>query len=382
MNKLSWGITSVAVIAMFIMYWLQNETLEQGDHIFRPATPIVERTEIISDRRERIPISETVPLEPGKMIQIDEYPLGQINIQRLTDRTYWILHNVHGMTMYVGDEEVLLIDAADGLFADRLLERVAKITDKPVTTIVYTHPHLDHIIGANNLSKALAKQGRSLRVIATDQFVEISNLYKQDIPKPTEVVATPVGYFEFDNKRFKIGTPMSVAHSSADSYILTPDGVITFIDFVQPDRLPILDISGVQNMTGFITFLRHVAGEDWIHANTGHMNISSRQDVMFMLEYSKDLYDAWFEIIPDHWGIPAYVKGKLKDENIAIWLRNLFDTVAYKVAAKLEPKYGHYSQFELALDHALKVHWDGFLHYDFMNRPDIRPEFTPIKPTE
>ena len=48
--------------------------------------------------------------------------------------------------------------------------------------------------------------------------------------------------------------------------------------------------------------------------------------------------------------------------------------------SRLEPKWGHYPQFELALDHALKVQWDGFLHYDFFDRPDIRPRFMPIPP--
>jgi len=32
------------------------------------------------------------------------------------------------------------------------------------------------------------------------------------------------------------------------------------------------------------------------------------------------------------------------------------------------------------LDHALKVQWDGFLHYDFFDHPEIRPKFTPIGP--
>jgi len=33
-------------------------------------------------------------------------------------------------------------------------------------------------------------------------------------------------------------------------------------------------------------------------------------------------------------------------------------------------------------DHALKVQWDGFLHYDFFDHPEIRPRFTPIKPAD
>lgn len=379
-KKISWAITFIAVIAVIVMYWLQDKGAAQGDHVFRPVSPIVEKTKPVGGR-EIVPISETVALETAQMVDIAEYPIGEINIQKLTDNSYWILHNLHAMTMYIGENEVLLVDAAEDLFADRLLKRIAKLTDNPVTTLVYTHPHIDHIRGAQNLVDALAERGQSLRIIATNQFVLTSKLYQQKIPQPTEVLSTPIDYFNFDNKKFKVATPVPVAHSTADSYVLFPDRVITFIDFVYANRLPLHAYSGVQNMTGYITFLRHVSGEEWDFANTGHNNISAPEDVRFTLQYTKDIYDAWFEVIPKHWGVSEFIRGKIKDDYIAIWLRNIFDEVAYEVAKKLEPKYGHYPQFELALDHALKVQWDGFLHYDFVDHPDVRPEFTPIRPT-
>jgi glyoxylase-like metal-dependent hydrolase (beta-lactamase superfamily II) len=365
-------------------WWLNNfflaeEVLGKGDHVFRPVAPM-KAVNPPAPGREVLDPSETVALKPGQMINSPEFPIGEIIIQKLTDNSYWIIHNLHVMTLYVGEEEALLVDAAESLFAGRLLKRVSKLTDVPVTTLVYSHPHLDHVGGAWNLQKAVQEDGRELRIIASDQFVKASRMYQQYLPQPTEIVSTPVGYFEFDNKKFKIGTPVQVGHSTADSYILFPDRVITFIDYIYPNRAPLHDYSGVQNMTGYITFLRHVAGEDWDFANTGHTNVSARQDVDFALQYTKDLYDAWFEVIPDNWGIPEYMRGKLKGDNVAVWLRNIFDRVAYKMAQKMEPKYGHLEHFELAIDHALKVHWDGFLHYDFQNHPEIRPDFTPIKP--
>jgi len=380
-TKISWVITIIAVIAMLVMYLLQDKDIAQGEYTFRPVSPITSKTEP-TQGREKVPISEVKALEPNQMLEISEYPIGEILIQKLTEKSYWIMHNLHVMTMYIGEEEVLLVDASEGLFADRLLKQIAKLTDKPVTTLVYSHPHLDHIGGAQNLVDALAKKNQSLKVIATDQFVRASALYKQKIPQPTEIIPTPVGYFEFDNKQFKVGTPMQVAHSTADSYILFPDKVITFIDFIYAGRLPLHGYSGVQNMTGYINFLRHVAGEDWIFANTGHSNVSSPQDLEFTLQYTKDIYDAWFKAIKDNWGVPEYLRGKAKGDYIAVWLRNVFDKVAFEIAEELEPKYGHLPQFELALDHALKVQWDGFLHYDFTHHPEIRPDFTPIEPLE
>lgn len=380
-TKISWVITVISVIAMLTMYLLQDKDIAQGEYTFRPVSPLTSKTKP-TQGREMVSISETKALEPNQMINISEYPIGEINIQKLTENSYWIMSNLHVLTMYIGKEEVLLVDAPEGLDAEGLLEKIGELTDNPVTTLVYSHPHLDHIGGSQNLVDALAKSNKSLRVIATDQLVNTSTLYKQPIPQPTEIISTPVGYFEFDNKQFKVGTPMQVAHSMADSYILFPDKVITFIDFIYAGRLPLHGYSGVQNMTGYVNFLRHVAGEDWIFANTGHNNVSSPQDLEFTLQYTKDVYDSWFRAINDNWGIPEFIRGKAKGDYVAVWLRNVFDKVAFEIAQELEPKYGHYPQFELAIDHALKVQWDGFLHYDFTNHPDIRPDFTPIVPVK
>ncbi len=336
-NKISWSITVLALLTAGYLYWIRDAAIPEGDHVFRPVQPMTSRNRELTER-ERVPVSETVSLEEGQMVAISEYPVGEINIQKLTDNSYWILHNLHAMTMYVGESAVLLVDAPEDLFVDRLFERIAKITPNPVTTFVYTHPHLDHVKGANALIDKIREQGHEQRIIGSDRLVEAMDRYQQVVPRPTEIVPAPGGYFDFDGQRFKLATPVDVAHSTADSYVLFPDGVITFIDFVYANRMPLHDYSGVQNMTGYIEFLRHVAGEEWTLANTGHNNVSSPRDVLTFLDYTKDLYDAWFEVIPENWGVPHYLRGKVKDDFIAVWLRNTFDKVAYEMALELEPK--------------------------------------------
>jgi glyoxylase-like metal-dependent hydrolase (beta-lactamase superfamily II) len=376
---LSWTITAIALIALTGMFWLQDKAPEQGDHVFRTPAPVA-NVNPLPDDRDYVEPSVSIPLEQDQFIRLSEYPLRRITIQRLTENSYWILHNLHGMTMYVGESEVLLVDASADLFTERLLDRIAEITPNPVTTLVYTHPHLDHVGGATALQEELQARGQSLRVIASDRMVSAIEAYQQPIPMPTEVISGRVGFFEFDNQQFKLATPVDVAHSTADSYVLFPDKVVTFIDFIQPGRLPLHDVSGVQNISGYIEFLRHVAGEDWIFAQSGHVNISSLIDVTLTLEYFEDIYNVWFDVIVENWGVDEFVRAKARGDYVGVWLRNVFDRVAHEVLVELEPKWGHYPHFEVALDHALKVQWDGFLHFDFIGHPEIRPNFTPIPP--
>jgi hypothetical protein len=134
-------------------------------------------------------------------------------------------------------------------------------------------------------------------------------------------------------------------------------------------------------MRGYINFLRHVMGEDWDYANVGHQNVGSKLDGARTLEYFEDLYEAWFELGIPLLGLPELARrAEAQEEHIGVFLRNFFDQLAVEVVLKVQNKWGDQPQFELARDHALKVIWDGYLHYDLVNHPEIRPDFTPIEP--
>jgi hypothetical protein len=128
--KLSWGITAIALFFMGLMYWTQNEVLEQGAHVFRPVQPLSSHNTELTNRK-RVPLSDSIALLPDQLVDISEYPLGEINIQKLTENSYWILHNLHAMTLYVGESEVLLVDAPEDLFVDRLLDRYQQVFPRP-----------------------------------------------------------------------------------------------------------------------------------------------------------------------------------------------------------------------------------------------------------
>jgi len=377
-----YALVVVLSVGLTAVYFSTFDVAQDSTAVFQTVEPLTSVNERWTNQ-ERVPISTTQALKPGQLIEISLYTFGEINIQKLAPNSYWIQNNGHSMTLYVGERECLLVDAPDGLFVDRLLERIEAITPNPVTTLVYTHPHLDHIGGATDLHRALENRGIVLRVIASDRFVRESQKYRQPVPKPTEVVPTPRASFSFDDKDFKLVTPVEWGHTGADSYILFPDKVITFIDFVQAGRLPLTDVSGVQSMRGYINFLRHVMGEDWDYANVGHQNIGSKLDVARTLEYFEDLYEAWFDLGIPLGGLPdLFSHSQAQEEHIGVFLRNFFDQVAVEVVLKVQAKWGDHPHFELARDHALKVIWDAILNYDYMNHPEIRPDFTPIQPPE
>lgn len=83
--------------------------------------------------------------------------------------------NVHFL---VGDKGVVVIDTTETTqAAENILADFRAISDLPVTTIIYTHSHRDHISGATVFA-----EGRDVEVIAADNFT--SDLVGVDDARP------------------------------------------------------------------------------------------------------------------------------------------------------------------------------------------------------
>lgn len=325
-------------------------------------------------------LSKWKKLKPGYQVDIPEWPekVGIYYIQRLTDNTWWIYSDMYTMALYVGEKEALIIDMPEFIEMDELFNNIGDILgDKPLTTLAYTHPHMDHIGKAKEFVEYQKAKGIDVRIIGSEGTVREIKRYKQPVPLPTEVLPRGRATFEFDNKEFVYATMSDWAHTGADAYIITPDRVLNVVDVFYGNRLPLHDYSGVQSMNGWIEIMRHLAGEEgWDYANIGHVNIAGRDGMLRSLEYTKDIYDTWFKVAPKYWDRNMFPYGQ---SFAGTMLRNLFDKISYEVALELKPKWGHLPQWTLAHDHAMQVQWDLFLNYRFKDYPEIRPSFEPIK---
>ncbi len=74
----------------------------------------------------------------------------QRTITKLNERIYHFLAFGHSNAIaIIGDTSVIMVDTLDSpSYAQDLMQELAKITDKPVRTVIYTHGHPDHRGGA------------------------------------------------------------------------------------------------------------------------------------------------------------------------------------------------------------------------------------------
>ena len=366
--KLIFSATLLTTTAVF-----SDEPVKASIHPIQEVGPV--RTYNAELPGERVKPSAINKLQPGQRLDIPYVtPIDSWIIQKLTERSYWILSDQFAVTVFVGDRGVLLIDAPDVFQMDLFVKELKSITPLPVTTIVYSHPHIDHVGNADELSAIMQSQGITVRIIASENSVREIERYKHSVEPPTEVIANGHSHFTFENWTFKYVTPVDWAHTGADSYTITPDGVLHIADFFFPGRLPLTEVSGVQNMTGWIEFCRYVAGDqDWVFANLGHANIGYRKDVLTTLDYFKDLYSNGFKVFK---GFKPVDFQNFKGQNTAVMIRLFFDGAATQLTQLIAERWSHYPQWEVARDHAAKVLWDMALNYNY--HENIQPDFAPI----
>jgi len=263
-----------------------------------------------------------------------------------------------------------------------LFSAIKQVTDLPVKTLVYSHMHTDHVGGSYRLQAALKDQGTDLRIVASASAAREIKAHQNNVALPTEVVADGRSTFMFEQFEFVLGTPIVAAHSAADSYVLTPDGVIMYVDFNYPGRVPLGYISSSYNITGWIDFLRHVLGEEWTYANLGHANIGYKRDIVKTFAYLEDLYDVFMSDIATAWATGEAI-GKSLETNgqgltAGVFWGNYVDESSEHMARKVYPKWKDVGQIEVIRSHAYKVFEDSFLNYN----PEVgvlKPKFTPIQ---
>jgi glyoxylase-like metal-dependent hydrolase (beta-lactamase superfamily II) len=271
---------------------------------------------------------------------------GETIVQRLTDRTYWAQVGFYNVVFYVGNDSVLLFDAlADGS-GEAILKAIAKVTDKPISTLVYSHAHADHIADAAVFVNAAQRAGKTLRIIATDATAAKLDYLNSKLPKPTETVAFNQGTFTFENLTVQAQGFLRAAHTDDSAgWLLIQEKVMHAPDMTNPDQMAYLNFGGSENATYLEQNLLQLAQGDWNYFSGGHGNIGSKKDIQFMLTYFKDLKAAVSDAMTK---ISAGDYFTSSINNHAGAGHSWMQAISKHTVDLLRPKYGQYYSFEVS----------------------------------
>ena len=91
-------------------------------------------------------------------------PVGMLHVQR---NVHMLVVNGMNIAVQVGDDGVLLVDAATAAVAPQVIAAIRTLSPKPIHTIINTHVHPDHTGGNESLVKQRGTGApQAVRVIA------------------------------------------------------------------------------------------------------------------------------------------------------------------------------------------------------------------------
>ena len=290
--------------------------------------------------------SATQALTPGNKIG----NLFQLNmerpyvLQRLTPRTYWYQSGFYATVFYVGDQGVMLFDALEGR-TKTVLEAIRSVTDKPVTTIVYSHDHADHIGDMPQLLAALKDQKVKPRIVASKATAEKMKTLKSTLPRPTQIVGWPTGSFNFEKLKVELHGFTHAAHTDDHAaWLLAGERVLHAPDLLNPDQLPFVTFGGSERFLHMRENLKAADALPWDYFSGGHGNVGAHADFAFSLKFIDDLQAAVIKAlgeVPEGFGVDM----KAINSHAAL-AATFMDEVARRATATLRPVYGQYYGFE------------------------------------
>lgn len=292
--------------------------------------------------------SVSTAISPGlKIGHLFERNLKQPYIlQRLTDRAYYFQRTFYSTTFYVGEEGVLLFDALEGR-GEQLLAAIREVTSLPVTTIVYSHFHVDHIGDGRFWVDQARKAGVDLRIVATRATADKMDFMASHLPEATVVLPNLKNSFKFENLTVESHRFEHPAHTDDHSaWLLKEERILHSPDLLNPDQLPVMGFAVSDTVVYHESNLKEASALDWRHFVGGHGNIGSREDFEFQLAFLDDLRQATLKARTEE----PFAKHMIPSaNNHAAFAREQREAIIKRVTEALRPKYGKMYGFEASM---------------------------------
>ena len=155
----------------------------------------------------------------------------QREITRITDDVYRFQNRFHVNMFVITDEGVVVTDPINAEAAAWLTQEIGKITDQPITTLIYSHSHADHASGG------------------TEYGDDLTGITHQNAPEHIELVEPTIRFsdalcFIKGNKTFEL-TYLGPGHGTdLIATVVRPDNVAFVVDALAARRLFYRDFPG------------------------------------------------------------------------------------------------------------------------------------------
>ncbi len=218
-----------------------------------------------------------------------QQPTGNAPVMhQLTESVYSIFYGFYHGLIVIGDNGVLITDPANPDRAAVVRHEISKLTDLPVTHVVLTHEHFDHIGGTDIFEWADIYAQQNIHAVIRFDPLDIA---------PDKIDVTFNRMLEID-----MGTTMVELHhfgagdGVATTIVYLPyEGIVATADLYEDRRLTPASFLEDTNMLGVRHILNQLADWELNFAVAAHSPGTSPAALYENVEYFNDLYEAVIE---------------------------------------------------------------------------------------
>ncbi len=212
--------------------------------------------------------------------QID-YSKGYL-VEEIKDGLYWVTEGAYQAMFLTTGKGVIVVDAPPSI-GENYLKAIAEVTEEPITHVIYSHTHNDHV-GAMNMFP--------------DDVVYIAHQEAADTLSKRNDPNRPIPTVTFeDTYTLEVGTqrlelayhgPM---HEPGNIFIYAPNQkVLMLIDVIFPGWTPFKDLAMAQDVPEFLAAHDKVLEYDFDILVGGHLTrLGTPEDVQIQKEYFQDI---------------------------------------------------------------------------------------------
>ena len=202
------------------------------------------------------------------------------DLQEIKNGVYMMSADGYNSMFLVTGEGVVVVDAPPGI-GDKIFAAALEVTDEPITHLIYSHAHKDHIgaahlfenvtvIAHNETSKTLKERNDPGRPVPDRNFTREMNL---QIGDQVLQLLYPGPY-----------------HEQGNIFVYLPEHkVLMAVDHVVPGGIPWKHLSNTPDVPAFIDSIDQALAIDFDVFVPGHGPTGTRQDIIVQHEYVADL---------------------------------------------------------------------------------------------
>ncbi len=216
-------------------------------------------------------------------------------VAEIRDNLYWVTDGSYQMIFLVSRKDVIVVDAPPTI-GQNILKAIADVTDKPVTHVVYSHSHADHIGAAGIFPED------AVVIAHEDTAAQLEAALSDERPYPYGVFVGG-GPVPLPDKTFKKRYFLRVAdqvleldykgpnHEPGNIFIYAPQQkVLMLVDVIYPAWSPFPRLGLAEDVPGFFRAHEQTLSYDFETFVGGHLTrLGTRDDIALQHEYILDI---------------------------------------------------------------------------------------------